>query len=187
MKNKLNWIIVHHTGGTDLDPLCDTSNQSFEVVNEYHRQKWEFKSSLGYYLGYQYYIDKNGKITQARSDTETGAHTIGQNDNSIGICLAGNFDVTLPNQKQVEALKTLVSSLMDKHNIPVKNVVPHRKFANKTCFGRLLADDWVQKLITVSHVNTTSCVSEHKMIEEQNSVIRNLKALLNNIIKINVR
>ena len=61
MKNTIKYLIIHHCGGTDLYPKYDTSNQTFEVVNQYHKEKWDFKSNLGYYIGYQYYIDKTGK------------------------------------------------------------------------------------------------------------------------------
>lgn len=142
MLNKPQYIILHHTGGTDLDPLADTSHHTFEIVDEYHRQKWNFKSSLGYYIGYHYFIDKTGKVTQGRRESDEGAHTKGHNLKSIGICLAGNFDVTMPSEAQKQALETLLKRLMILYSIPKENVVPHRKFANKTCFGKKLPDNW---------------------------------------------
>lgn len=180
----MKYIIIHHTGGTDADPLFDTSNQTFEVVNEYHKQKWSFRSNLGYYLGYQYFIDKQGKVTQAREDNETGAHTIGQNNNSIGICLAGNFDVTLPTPEQIEALKGLVESLKTKYGIGLENIVPHRHFANKTCYGRLLSDDWIVKLLTPVHVAVKPCVTEADIIKLQEVKISNLQKFINSLINI---
>lgn len=159
-------LIIHHCGGTDLDPLADTSNQSFEIVNEYHREKWNFKSTLGYYLGYQYFIDKYGKVTQARLDTETGAHTIGQNDGSIGIVLAGNFDLTFPTKEQVDALRTLLVQKTAQYGIPPENILPHRHFAVKTCYGRNLPDSWARDLLLLPPIQT-ACVEEKKVIEEQ--------------------
>ena len=182
--NYLKYIIIHHIGGTDLNPSFDTSNQSFEVVNEYHRQKWDFKSAFGFYLGYQYFIDKYGKVTQARRDDETGAHTIGQNNSSIGICLAGNFDVTLPTPEQVEALKVLVISLKDKYNIRLENIVPHRHFAKKTCFGTLLSDDWLVKLLTPVHSVAVPCASEKDIIKQQEETISNLQKFIRSIINL---
>lgn len=180
----MKYIIIHHAGGTDADPLFDTSNQTFEVVNEYHRQKWSFRSKLGYYLGYQYFIDKQGKITQAREDTETGAHTIGQNNDSIGICLAGNFDVTLPTKEQIEALKGLVEALKATYSIGLDCIVPHRHFANKSCYGRLLSDDWITKLLTPVHVSVKPCAAEADIIKLQEVKISNLQKLISNLINI---
>lgn len=140
-KNTPEYIIVHHTGGTDLDPLADTSHHTFEIVDSYHK-------SLGWEsFGYHYFIDKSGKITPGRAEDYHGAHTKGYNEKSIGICLAGNFDATLPTTEQVETLRVLLSELAKKYNISTEKIVPHREFANKTCYGRRLADDWAQKLL----------------------------------------
>lgn len=139
------YIIVHHTGGTDTNPLADTSHHTFDIVNSWHKKLWEFKSSLGYYIGYHYFIDKQGNIKQGRADTDEGAHTIGMNESSIGICLAGNFDATLPTKEQEKSLGKLLSELCKKHGIPLGNIVPHRAFAQKTCYGKRLEDNWAMK------------------------------------------
>ena len=104
-------------------------------------------SSLGYYIGYHYYISKDGTIKQGRADTDEGAHTIGYNTQSLGICLAGNFDATLPTPAQESALRNLLTTLSTKYSIPLENIVPHRKFAVKTCYGNKLADNWASLLV----------------------------------------
>ena len=139
--NRPNKLIVHHTGGTNNNPLADTSDQTFEIVDAYHR-------SLGWgKIGYHYFIEKDGKITQGRLDTEVGAHTIGQNDSSLGICLAGNFDLTIPTIAQTSALKQLLIQKMDAFNIPSSKIFPHRVFAKKTCYGHRLGDMWASGLV----------------------------------------
>lgn len=142
------WLIVHHAGGSDADPLQDSSNYTFEMCNQDHKIRFNMMSSLGFYVGYQYFIDKKGIVRQARKDTEEGAHTIGHNTDSIGICLAGNFDATLPTDAQIASLKRLLETKMKEWNIPSSNIVPHRRFAVKTCYGKKLADDWAQKLLS---------------------------------------
>lgn len=149
--NKPEFIIVHHTGGTDADALADTSNHRFEDVNAWHKQNPNVNlgepSSLGYYIGYHYFIDKNGKVTQGRADKDEGAHTFGYNARSIGICLAGNFDLTLPTQAQVDALTSLLKQKMDTYKLPIESIMPHRHFAAKTCYGKKLSDTWAQSLV----------------------------------------
>lgn len=147
--NKPQYIIIHHSGGSETNPKEDTSHHTFAIVNEWHKKLWNFKSSLGHYIGYHYFIDKNGKVTQGRADTDEGAHTIGKNNSSLGICLAGNFDVTEPTKDQVASLKSLLASKMTKYSISLGNVVPHRHFANKSCYGSKLSDMWVQDLLKV--------------------------------------
>ncbi len=149
--NKPQFIIVHHCGGTDANPLADSSNQTFAEVNEYHRTHFneKTKSSLGFYLGYHYFIDKEGNVTQARADTDTGAHTIGINDSSLGVCLAGNFDLTVPTTAQTKSLQRLLQEKSAQYGI--SRIVPHRHFASKTCYGMNLGDRWAENL-TCSYI-----------------------------------
>lgn len=148
--NRPEWLIIHHTGGSVANPNADTSHHTFEVVDAYHRGLWQFKSSLGHFIGYHYFIDKTGKVTQGRGNLDEGAHCIGKNKSSIGICLAGNFDVTLPTPEQETALKWLLTDLTKKFKIPAERIVPHRAFSNKSCYGRKLRDDWARGLIKVT-------------------------------------
>lgn len=141
------YIFVHHTGGSDADPKQDSSGFTFAQCNELHKQRFDMISSLGSYVGYQYYIDKDGTVHQARTDTEEGAHVIGYNFNSIGICLAGNFDATLPTDAQVRALKALLQEKTVQWDIPLTNIHPHRWAANKTCYGQRLSDTWASDLL----------------------------------------
>ncbi len=135
------YIIVHHTGGTDKDPLADTSSHTASQVDFYHKSKgWDG-------IGYNWFIEKDGRVVKGRDEAKTGAHTIGYNEKSIGICLAGNFDKTLPTPSQVDSLAKLLQEKMLQYKIPVEKIIPHRTFANKTCYGKRLADDWAQKLI----------------------------------------
>ena len=150
MTNNPQYLIVHHTGGTDAQPLLDTSNFTFKQCDELHKERFNMLSSLGFYVGYHYYIEKDGKVYQSRKDNEEGAHTIGKNTSSIGICLAGNFDSTLPTSAQITALKELLKKKVFEHNIPIANIVPHRTFAKKTCYGTKLADTWAQDLFKSS-------------------------------------
>lgn len=145
--NKPSMIIIHHTSGTDADPSLDTSHHTFEIVDSYHKKLWGFRSSLGHYIGYHYFIEKDGKVTQGRSDSDEGAHTIGQNNRSIGICLAGNFDYYDPTPEQIESLKNLLTAKCLTYRIDPERIFPHRKFAHKSCFGSRLPDDWCQKLL----------------------------------------
>lgn len=142
-----NKIIVHHTGGSDANPLQDSSNFTFEACDKLHKEKFNMKSSLGFYVGYHYYIEKNGTLKQARLDIDEGAHTIGQNTSSIGVCLAGNFDLTLPTEAQTIALTALLITLSMKYGIAPENIYPHRSFSSKTCYGNKLSSLWASNLV----------------------------------------
>lgn len=173
--NKADCIIVHHTGGTDSNPQADTSGHTFETVNEWHRRQWNFRSSLGHYIGYHFFIDKAGKVTQGRSYTDVGAHCLGKNTSSIGVCLAGNFDVTDPTPQQVESLKVLLKRLMLDLNVPPTRIYPHRKFANKTCYGRRLNDQWASSLVMDQDTAQLLRAQMLEKIAELQSIIADLK------------
>lgn len=191
-----HWLILHHTGGTKTDPRADTSHHTFEDVNAWHKQDenvWLGElSSLGYSCGYTYYIDKKGKVTQARADGEQAAHCKGYNNNdwdieanaSIGICLAGNFDVTFPTSEQIKSLELLLLRLTTKYSIPKEKIVAHRKFASKTCFGRNLPDDWGQTLLkpVVITPEENMCIAQEKVIEEQKKQIGRLQQLVQDFL-----
>ena len=58
--NKIEYLIIHNEG----------ADNGFNAVNEWHRQQGFTKSSLGFYVGYQDYMEKNGTIKKARLDTD---------------------------------------------------------------------------------------------------------------------
>jgi hypothetical protein len=137
-------VITHHTGGTDQYPLLDSSHHTVDIVNRWHKSRWPgFVSRRGYHVGYHYFIEKNGRVTQTREHDEEGAHCIGMNRSSIGVCFAGNFDVTYPTKEQIEAWNVLYNRL--EVEFPSIPTYPHRRYATKSCHGRLLADDYFAK------------------------------------------
>ena len=177
LTNNPKYLIIHHFGGSDSNPLADTSNQTFAVVNEYHRQKWNYPASNGVYCGYHYLILKNGTIVPATPENEEGIHTKGHNFDSIGIALAGNFDATLPTEAQKEALRGLLVRLGTKYKITYDKIVPHRKYATKSCYGRKLSDTWAADLFLESNPQDTSALQK-QVIMLSLKVVELLKKLL---------
>lgn len=147
-------IAVHHTGGTEEIPTASSQDLTAEQVSKFHRNKWNFISSLGWYGGYNFFIEKDGKITQFRAIGEETAAQIGYNFNGkvISICIAGNFSVkpdgtsvNYPKGQQIQALKDLVAVLP---HVPPDHIRPHRFFQPTTqCFGSLLKDTWAEEQI----------------------------------------
>jgi len=142
---KPNYIIIHHS--------ASPQNQTAQSIDNYHRQKWNFKSELGHYAGYQYIIEKDGNIFQARKDTEVGAHCkeYSMNYKSIGICVVGWYDDghdNLPTKAQQESLGKLLREKMAEHDIPRERVDFHRHYATyKSCPGYHITDEFITNLI----------------------------------------
>ena len=128
-KNIPTAIILHHEGNSN----------GFDIVNEYHHQKWNFKSSLGFYIGYQIYISLDGTIHRGRTDQEDGAHTLGGwNQKSIGICLQGNTDISTPTEEQTTALEKLIKEKMALYAISNNQLYCHGDLWPTTCPGKNL-------------------------------------------------
>lgn len=122
-------IVVHTTA--DLYPYAQ-----LERINEWHRQIDFPQSSLGYYVGYTYLIERDGKVIQTRTDTEQQAHVKGYNSDSIGIGVCGNHDYERPTAAQLLSIKNLILEKMTLYSIMPNNIFGHRAFTNaKTCPG----------------------------------------------------
>lgn len=160
----INNIIVHHSASKR-----DTT--SFEQINQYHKQKWNFKSSLGFYAGYHYFIDSNGRVTQARDDNEEGAHCKGYNNN-IGICLAGNFNDEKPADEQIFALRDLLRRLTTKHNLTANNIIGHRDVGNTACPGSNIDIDFIRSLVE----DNKSKIKEEiiKLLQKVNELLKSI-------------
>lgn len=111
-------------------------------VDTWHKLRWPgFTSRSGWHVGYHYVIEWDGTVTQTREHDEEGAHTIGMNTRSIGVCLMGNGDLHEPSKEQLTAWYGLYTKLQKQYpNIPT---YPHRKYASyKSCHGKLLSDNY---------------------------------------------
>lgn len=149
--NKPEYLIIHHTGGTDANPLQDSANYTVEQCSNDHKARFGMKSRTGLWCGYHYMIDKNGKRWQTRFDDEEGAHARGYNSKSLGICLMGNFDAFLPTQPQIDELKKIMKEKSDYYKIPLDKIIPHRGVAQKTCYGMRLPEAWARSLLKTTN------------------------------------
>jgi hypothetical protein len=159
-KNLISFLAIHHSGGTASDPLASSQNLSWEQVNEAHRvrPKWigykAHLSKLGYYGGYNAFIDNAGNIKQFRYIGEETLAQFSHNLDTISICLAGNFSKTLqgvvemPTKEQVSALTSLLVWAQNVYNIMPENIVPHRNLqAGTECYGSAMGNNWARGLI----------------------------------------
>ncbi|MGI5922023.1 MAG: N-acetylmuramoyl-L-alanine amidase [Syntrophomonadaceae bacterium] len=90
-------IIVHHSAGADVP------------VTEIHR--WHLNQGWSG-VGYHFLIRGDGTVEEGRPLDTIGAHAEPQgNEDSIGVCLAGNFMHTRPAAAQIDALVLLIKYL----------------------------------------------------------------------------
>lgn len=138
-------VMIHHTG-TSLSKNKD----QFKATNNYHRGKWNFRSSLGYYVGYTYQISGRGRVRKARRVGETTAACYQKSMNDgrcIHIALDGNFDIENPTPPQIFALRDLLIELHNKYKISKGMLVAHSEFAPKSCPGQNFDMQFIRNLI----------------------------------------
>lgn len=153
------WIFVHHSAASE--------DQSVVSIENYHL-------SLGWEgIGYQYLITKTGEVYKGRPEHYHGSHVEGYNTKSIGICLIGHFDFKMPTEAQIASLRGLLEDLTSRYTIQPENIAPHRKFSPKSCYGKLLSDDWARNLLRPPNVEKVK-----QLLEEAEIKIKQAKDLL---------
>lgn len=79
----------------------------------------------------------DGRVWIGRAEGLVGAHAVGLNSVSVGVCLVGVDRFTV---KQMEMLIRLAADLRRRYGVPVENVLGHRELVSgarqgKTCPG----------------------------------------------------
>ena len=126
--SKIKCIIVH-CSATDLEEF-----DNIESIDRFHRSRgWVM-------IGYNFFIDKKGRVSEGRPLTMAGAHCYGHNIDSIGICLSGNKKFT---SEQFSAAWLLIKNLREKFKISRREVYPHNYFnIDKTCPNFSMSKIW---------------------------------------------
>lgn len=107
------YIIIH---------CSDSKYGNAALIDQWHREK-------GYKgIGYHFVIgngngSKAGEIEFGRPTNQVGAHAVGYNSNSIGICLVGPPF----HHDQILVAVALVRKLAREYRIPYENVLGHRE------------------------------------------------------------
>ena len=117
---KITKIIVHCSATPEDRPV------TVQEIDTWHKKQGYAK------IGYHWVIYLDGSVHKGRDESEQGAHTAGQNANSIGGCRKDGVvpkDTRTPEQKA--ALIRLLKEL--KQRYPGVTVHGHREFANKAC------------------------------------------------------
>lgn len=121
---QIKQIIVH------CSATREGRNHTIADIERWHKEQ-------GYReVGYHYVIHLDGTIHTGRKEEEIGAHCLGKNATSIGICYIGGLNAygepkDTRTDKQKAALLTLLKKLKQKY--PKAKVYGHRDFAKKDC------------------------------------------------------
>jgi len=172
-ENKPEAVIIHHTA-------VKSSSPQLHAVDRYHKNQGFPKSSILYYVGYHWFIEKDGTTTRTRKDNDEGAHTLGGwNTKSIGICLAGDFNEERPTPQQIVSLNNLIDNYK---NLGITDVKLHREAQlNRTCPGNNFTRDYIENVNMEE--DSTKCEALKKEIKKQQDTINWLKDILAKLIR----
>ena len=135
------YIVVHTAAFSGKN--CDR-----DMIDEWHKARnW---SGIGYHfviLNDKHNEKADGTIEKGRPSNIAGAHTLGLNSRSLGICCIGHGDKDDFTPAQYESLYSLVRRLMTEFSIPVSKVIGHREM-------NVLAD---QDIISSRYRTSKSC------------------------------
>lgn len=117
-------FIIHCSATIEGTPI------TVEDIDLWHREKGCKE------IGYHYVIYLDGSIHRGRACEKVGAHCIGHNKQSIGICYIGGLDKNgkpkdTRTPQQTRALTTLLQTL--RLIYPMATTHGHNEFANKDC------------------------------------------------------
>jgi N-acetyl-anhydromuramyl-L-alanine amidase AmpD len=135
----LNEIIVH-CAATRPDWMQGRPiGEKVEAIRRWHTDP-KPKGNGWNNIGYHYVIDRDGAVATGRPLAQVGAHVMGRNTGTIGICLLGGFGSNERDRfeqhfttAQDRALRKLIAELMKAHGKMA--VTGHNQFAAKACPG----------------------------------------------------
>lgn len=122
-------IVVHHSATETGNAAC------FRVL---HRAVNGWND-----VGYHYVIGNgtltgSGEVEDGRKLPFVGAHAKGANEDSIGICLVGNFNRQKPSDKQLSSLVSLILKLKKLYSLVNADITLHKlvKGSSTECPGK---------------------------------------------------
>lgn len=121
---KINKLIIHHSAY----PMKKTT---WPLIKEWHLKRG-FND-----IGYHYGIDSGGQLFKGRDESVIGAHCKGQNKNSLGVCVFGDFTKEEPTNQQLFTLFFLLEFLTKRHKLLSIDVHSHKDYGNTLCPGYL--------------------------------------------------
>lgn len=110
-------VVIHHSGGP--------RSQSFKSIRDYHMRPKHQGGRAFTDIAYHFVITEDGTLHQGRPILRMGAHALGRNADTLGVCVVGDNTkqehAWLP--AQVDTLKRLLAAL--RMVLPPFDVIRH--------------------------------------------------------------
>lgn len=117
-RSRTECIVLHH--------LASEKASLLDVHNRHLSAGWSG-------IVYHFYIRKDGSIHRGRPEDSIGAHALGYNPCSIGICFEGSFEAEDMTETQKTAGRELISYLVVKYDL--RSIFLHSDISPDLCPG----------------------------------------------------
>ena len=121
----INKVIIH----------CSATPEGRDVKTK-EIKKWHLSNGWAD-IGYHYVIELDGEVVEGRPVELVGAHCVGQNKFSIGICYVGGMNKTMskPKDTRTEEQKESIIELIKKlrGHYGDLTIHGHNEYYNKAC------------------------------------------------------
>ena len=116
-----------------MSTIVKSTPAAIEAIRQMHIKERGWRD-----IGYHWLIDRDGTVLPGRKETEIGAHVVGHNAGTIGICLIGGAggmetdsfaDHFTPDQET--ALGSLCRDIM--RRTAIIRITGHNQYARKAC------------------------------------------------------
>ncbi|GAB3656419.1 N-acetylmuramoyl-L-alanine amidase [Glycomyces tarimensis] len=132
--HQTNWgrrtgFVAHHSGADD--------DQTVKEIQRYHMDSNGWSD-----VGYNFLVDKHGKIYEGRGWLGIGAHAHGHNTATIGVCVIGDYRSRRPTKAALNAVAWLYQEAKRRKGRSL-SIFGHRDLGSTACPGGDLYD-WVK-------------------------------------------
>jgi len=127
----VNWIILH-CSDSDVP-----AHDNIETIRAWHIDRG-FSD-----CGYHFFIQKNGVTVKGRDEDKIGAHVMGHNKDSIGICLSGKKEFT---EAQFKSLEILLIDLCSRYDLQKMDILGHSDLDGKKTCPNFDVTKWLSSL-----------------------------------------
>ncbi len=142
------YIVLHHSA---------TESGSVESIHAEHRRRRDGAGNPWLGIGYHFVIGNGNGMADGEvaatfrwNEQIHGAHSGHAvfNGRGIGVCLIGNFDQSVPTERQLSAVKRLTRILANRHGISPDRVLGHSDVRATSCPGIQFPLDEVRRAIS---------------------------------------
>ncbi|KAF7665415.1 hypothetical protein LDENG_00144420 [Lucifuga dentata] len=133
LRDSAQRVIIHHTARANCKGLRECMDELVKI-QMIHMTKRGFAD-----IGYNFLVGGDGMLYEGRGWGVVGAHTKGNNHDSLGIAFMANFNNDTPSTEAISSVKQLLrSGVSQRYLQPEFVLLGHRDLGNTACPGENL-------------------------------------------------